>query len=92
MDGENIIINSFNYVKTTESIVNNIVIRVNQLELFKSIQIYVILYNDKEYVDNKQIVLSGEEYANWGNDDTYIINTVLAKLNLSLPPSSVQTV
>jgi hypothetical protein len=82
-------INPYNYVKTTESIINNIIIHINRIELFKNIQLTAILLNDTRYVDSKQIELSGEEYTNWGNDDNYIINTVLAKLNLSLPAGSV---
>ena len=30
--------------------------------------------------DYKEIVIEGEEYLNWGNDDTYITNLVMSKI------------
>lgn len=35
------------------------------------------------YIDNRNLEMNTEDYLKWHNDDTYIINWVLEKLNLS---------
>jgi hypothetical protein len=34
------------------------------------------------------ITLSGDDYANWGNDDNYIYEQIAAKLGLTLLPQN----
>ena len=74
-------IEDYNFVQT--SIVNNIKIKIMNIDLFKSITICVTLLNNTKNVDNKIMTLTGEEYTKWGNDDNYIVNLVLTKLGLS---------
>jgi len=38
------------------------------------------LHGEKPFIDYKEIVIEGEEYFNWGNDDKYIIDLVSSKL------------
>jgi hypothetical protein len=34
-------------------------------------------------VDQQMVLITGTDYANWGNDDNYIINYVLNKYQLT---------
>jgi hypothetical protein len=80
------------FIYTRESTVNNIQIRVMNVELYKSVSVYVMLFSDKTVVDTKNFLLTGDDYTSWGNDDDYIVNYVLTKLNLTkLPASAVVT-
>ncbi len=74
-------IEDYNFVKT--SVINNIIIKIIQFELFKSITISVTLLSNTNNIDNQLIKISGEDYTNWGNDDNYIIDFVLTKLGLT---------
>jgi len=38
------------------------------------------LHGEKPFIDYKEILIEGEEYSNWGNDDKYIIDLVSSKL------------
>lgn len=81
MDDIKVNIEDYNFVQS--SVVNNIKIKIMNVDLFKSITICVSLLNNNKNVDNKILKITGEEYTNWGNDDNYIINLVLTKLGLS---------
>ncbi len=34
------------------------------------------------YIDNRDLEMTSEEYLEWLNDDTYLINLILQKLNM----------
>jgi len=70
------------YIRPTMNI-TNIQIRVMNLVLFTSVSINVILFENTNYIDSKQYTLSGDDYTNWMNDDSYIVNYVLAQLGLT---------
>ena len=74
-------INDYTFVQT--SIINNIHINILKIELFKGITLSVNLLSNNKLIDSRIMSISGDEYTNWGNDDTYIINLVLSKLNLT---------
>jgi len=38
------------------------------------------LHGEKSFIDYKEIVIEGEEYSNWGNDDAYILELVSSKI------------
>jgi hypothetical protein len=81
MDDIKVNINDYNFVQT--SVVNNIKIKIMNIDLFKSLTICVTLLNNNKNVDNKILKISGDEYNKWSNDDNYIIDLVLTKLGLS---------
>ena len=82
MDDIKVSIENYNFVQT--SVVNNIKIKIVSIDLFKSITLCVTLLDtNNKNVENKIIKLTGDEYSNWGNDDNYIINIVLNKLQLT---------
>jgi hypothetical protein len=74
-------VNDYNLVQT--SIINNIQINILKIELFIGMTLSVNLLSNNKLIDSKLMTISGDEYSNWGNDDNYIINLVLTKLNLT---------
>ena len=52
-----------------------------QLGQFARLAIHLnCICGDKSFIDYKEIVIEGEEYSNWGNDDEYIMDLVSQKL------------
>ena len=71
------------YVKPSVDI-TSVQIRVMNLVLFTSVSINAMLMdNNNKFIDAKQYTLTGDDYTNWSNDDTYIVNYVLAQLGLT---------
>ena len=69
--------------KTTEIIGFRILENVS-VSLFSSVTIYISLtykYGEKQWEEQRSIKLTNEEYSNWGNDDTYIIDLVKSRIN-----------
>jgi len=81
MSDINVNVQDSSYVKTNT--INNIIIRIMNVDLFNSITICASLFENKSLVDNKVYKIEGEEYSNWGNDDTYIVNLILTKLGMT---------
>ena len=81
MNDINVDVTDYPYIKTNT--VNNIKISVLSVELFKNIVLRVSMFADKTIVENKILKVEGEDYANWGNDDQYIVNYCLNKLGLT---------
>ena len=69
------------YVVT--SLITNVQIRVINLSLFTSVSVSAILFSDTEFIASKSYLLEGEDYTNWGNNDEYIVDYVLAQLGLT---------
>ncbi len=74
-------INDYTFVQT--SVINNIQINILKIDLFKGISLTVNLLSNNKIIDTKIMNITGDDYTNWGNDDNYIINLVLSKLNLT---------
>jgi hypothetical protein len=59
-------------------------LRVTDLVINSSVTVNVLIKDSNGNIFQVQnITLSGEEYNNWGNSDTYLVNTVLSKLGLT---------
>lgn len=55
--------------------------QVLEIVLFKHVRIAVYLYNENNLlIEAKQYVIEGNEYQNWNNDDTYIVNLLKQKI------------
>jgi hypothetical protein len=51
------------------------------LKLFESIRIAVYLYNENDLlIESRQYLIQGQEYADWSNDDKYLINLIKQKI------------
>jgi hypothetical protein len=81
MSDINVNVQDSSYVKTNT--INNVKIRIMNVDLFNSITVCASLFENKSLVDNKVYKIEGEEYSNWGNDDTYIVNLILTKLGMT---------
>lgn len=69
----------------TESVVDRIRISVVSVNLGHSASFQIEFYvTGTDDIVVKYMTLSEEEYANWGADDTYIIQLVFAKYNLNV--------
>ena len=59
-------------------------LRVTELIINSSVSVNVLIKDGNDSIFQVQnVTLSGEEYNNWGNSDTYLVNTVLSKLGLT---------
>lgn len=64
-------------------IINNVEMRVINLSLGKYVDVNAILKQDSSFISSQNFRIQGEEYDNWGNDDTYLENLILQKLGLT---------
>ena len=58
-------------------------VSVISIELYTSARLAVSIScksGDVLFNDYKEIVISGDDYANWSNDDSYITNLVVSKI------------
>lgn len=75
-------------VITEVKTITNFRLSTQDLQLFTSVTFRVELLSDVgNLIDLKYVVISGDDYKNWNNDDNYIINKVAEKLGLILKPS-----
>lgn len=64
--------------------IHHIELQVMNLVLFKSVTLLVSLFDENYYIiDNKTFTIADEEYTNWSNDDNYLLDLVLTKLQLN---------
>lgn len=70
------------------AVINNITsitIQVSSIIFNTSAILLVSLYNENDkYVSTINLDLSGNDYANWGNNDEYLLSYVCNKLNIQL--------
>ena len=77
-------IKPFEQVKTT--VVTGMAVRVIRVDLFKSATLHVTLMDSrKSIVESKVVEINGDDYKQWGGDDTFIYQYVANKLGLSMP-------
>ena len=81
MNELNVEVDKFTLTKSSE--IDNINIRVMHLELFKSVSVSAMLMSGKTCIENKNFTLSGDDYKNWGSNDTYITDYVINALKSS---------
>jgi hypothetical protein len=81
MSDINVNVQDSSYVKTNT--INKVLIRIMNVDLFNSITVCASLFENTTLVDNKVFKIEGEEYSNWGTDDTYIVNLILSKLGMT---------
>ena len=68
------------YVKTNT--IDNVLIKITNVQLFKSVTVVATLFENNKIIDNKVVMIEGTDYNAWSNDDNYIVNFVLNKLGL----------
>lgn len=77
----NVQVNDKEVIKT--NVVNNVDIRVMNLDLGKSVDVNAVLKQTDQLVDVKNFHITGQEYDDWGQDDQYLENLILSKLGLT---------
>ena len=68
---------------TRVTVIDKFVIKKVDVKFKENAEIIVDLVdNTGNYAGTKFLVISGEDYANWGSDDDYIINWIKNNLNI----------
>jgi hypothetical protein len=68
---------------TTVTVICKFTIKRVEVQLKQSAQIVVDLIDTNgNYAGTKYLVMSGNDYTNWGSDDDYLINWVKTNLNI----------
>ena len=81
-------INPFEQVKTT--VVTSMTVRVMRVELFKSATLHVTLMDsNRSIVESKVVEVNGDDYKQWGGDDTFIYQYIAGKLGFTMPVKGV---
>jgi hypothetical protein len=77
-------------IKQPSKIVSYYNYNVMEFIPFKSIRMNCILFTaNNEFIESKIVTMAGEEYANWGNNDEYLINYMNTQLGLTPLPSNI---
>lgn len=88
---------SQNYIEpstqTVTNIITSFIVTVTNVQLFTSAILSVDLLNDEpKLINTVSLVLAGEDYNNWANNDDYIINYVATQLGFVLIPNNSSSV
>jgi len=68
---------------TTTTVIDKFVIQRVEVKLKESAGIMIDLVdNTGNYAGTRYLTMSGEDYANWGSDDDYLINWIKNNLNV----------
>jgi hypothetical protein len=76
----NVQVNDKDFIRT--NIINNVDIRILNLNLGESVDVSVVLKDSNNFIDVKNFHITGQEYDDWGQSDQYIEDLVLTKLGL----------
>jgi hypothetical protein len=64
--------------------INSFSYSVNDLQLSKQITFNVVLFDQyKLPICAQLITMAGDDYSNWGSDDTYVVHFICSKLGLT---------
>ena len=64
---------------------NSISITIFELKLFEYVKVACTLYDlDNTPQDTRIYIISGDDYKNWNNDDSYIVNYCKKQLQLEV--------
>ena len=73
------------YQRVSTRTISSIYIIIESLELFKSVTVR-ITYMDtaNAYVDSEMITIDGQDYSDWGNDDTFLYRYISTKKGFTI--------
>jgi hypothetical protein len=75
------------FTQVVTNIITSFIADVTNIQLFTSANISVNLYNaDPNLIKTVNLPLVGADYANWANNDQYIIDYVAEKLGFVILP------
>ena len=62
----------------------SILINIETVNLFKSANIQVAYFDvNGNYIKMENLIMDGDDYKNWNNDDQYVYSYVYSKLNIT---------
>jgi hypothetical protein len=77
---------------TSVKTINSVYIDVSSMVLGHSVTLSCYLKSDPNtVVEVKHLRIEGEEYKNWGNDDSYLLNLVFTKLGIT-PSTTIENI
>jgi len=77
------------FEQVTTKVFNSFRASIDGVHLFTGANIVVECLDSNNIIqDVKMLPLSGDDYANWSNDDDYIMNYVANKLGFTIIPST----
>lgn len=81
-------------IESTQTVVSNkMTIRVLNLTFGVSIEVIAsVIQTNGTVTQNYHLVISGEEYSNWGSDDTYMVNLIANKIGVTLDTNTNVTI
>ena len=83
MESPQVPIKPIDFVVT--SVLTGFAFNVIDFTPFKSVTFRVVLYAENTPKKVEVVVMQGEDYTKWGQDDTYLIQFIAKTLGLELP-------
>ena len=78
------------FEKTTTTVITSFTIMITDVVLFTSVRVRVDMFDQNQNrVDCTFLIIEGEDYAQWGTDDQYIINYVCEKMGFARKPEEI---
>lgn len=75
------------FVITNTQTASSFSVQVLSLELFTSVNLFVrVLDNTGNTIETKIIFMGGDDYQNWLNDDTFVLDFVATTLGTTVVP------
>lgn len=69
------------YTEKTNKVIASFSVKILEIELHTKAILLVCLYDtNKNFVECRKIIMQGNDYNNWGQDDNYINNFVARTL------------
>lgn len=73
----------------TRKMIGAVVITIEEIRLNESATIKAMLYDDLGlFVESRTFPMVGDDYAQWGSDDSYIVQFTLSRLGFVEKPSA----
>jgi hypothetical protein len=73
------------YIQTTTRTITSFNVIVNSITLFSSANLLVSNYDESgQFVNAVNLIMDGNDYAQWGGDDSYVVNWVAIQLGYTL--------
>ena len=82
MDYPRVSIKPIDFVTT--SVLTNFTFNVADFVPFKSVTLRVVIYSENSPRKVEMVIMEGDDYTKWGQDDNYLIQFIARKLGLEI--------
>jgi hypothetical protein len=77
------------FTKTTTNVITSFKVNCRSLDLFNNASFTVDSFDSTDKLIDRQVInLTKEQYLEWNNNDSYIINLVAQELGYTLSPTN----